>query len=205
MVMNEGRKYGAGVPGNVQAKMGTPQENPRVRAAREAQEAQARAAQERRAELEVQDPWEARRQEFANRGDIFDVKGNVTRRGEEILRAAGWNTNQILYIENLQRNHVGNVEVVPQEASSDQGKTSSTERARMAQEARARAMQELQKRQQEVAESLRRDQEQRSEEGKRRAAGVRAYMNTLHATGSESMAEQARSRAERDFDFGIRG
>ncbi len=195
--MHEGRRYGApmrGVPGNVQAKMGTPRENPRVRAAREAQEAQARAAQERRAELEVQDPW-----------DIFDVKGNVTRRGEEILRAAGWNTNQILYIENLQRNHVGNVEVVPQEASSDQGKTSSTERARMAQEARARAMQELQKRQQEVAESLRRDQEQRSEEGKRRAAGVRAYMNTLHATGSESMAEQARSRAERDFDFGIRG
>ncbi len=181
-----------------QPQMGVARENPRVRAEREAREAQARAEERREAgrEEEVQDPWEARRQELAERGDIFDEQGNITEEGEAVLRNAGWSNEQMIQMERMQKNHAGEVRVI-QGASRmprQEGRVSSVDRMKKLTEAKQRAQEELDER-------GKSEQEARWSEGERRMEGVRAFSEAYRRTGSEAEARRAQERAERQYDL----
>lgn len=151
---------------------------------------------EAREAQEQQDPWEARRQELAERGDVFDAQGNITPDGEALLRKGGWTNEQMIQMERMQKNHVGAVEIIREEPqrSSSEGKMSSSDRAVKLAKARQRAQEEFERRS--------REQEQSTDQGARQMAGVRAYNKTFQETGSREQAAQAQARAERAYDIG---
>ena len=178
-------------------QMGVARENPRARIEREAREAQARAQDQRdMGREEVQDPWEARRQELAERGDIFDEQGNITEEGEAVLRKAGWSNEQMIHMERMQKNHVGEVRVMQgaSRTSRQEGRVSSVDRMKKLTEARQRAQEELDER-------GKSEQEARWSEGERRMEGVRAFSEVYRRTGSEVEARRAQERAERQYDL----
>lgn len=154
-------------------------------------------SQERRKEEEIQDEWEARRQELVARGDIFDAKGNVTAAGQKALIGFGWSMQHVLKMENLQRNHTSPVEVIrsaePVRAESRATPSRSPEALRLAAEARARAEKELQER-------TKQDAERRNAVLGRQQAGVKAYMSAIRDNRSDADAERAKQEAEQAFD-----
>lgn len=178
-------------------QMGLARENPRARFEREAREAQARAQDQRdMGREEVQDPWEARRQELADRGDIFDEQGNITEEGEAVLRNAGWSNEQMIQMERMQKNHVGEVRVIQgaSRTSRQEGRVSSVDRMKKLTEAKQRAQEELDERRKS-------EQEVRWSEGERRMEGVRAFSEAYRRTGSEVEARRVQERAERQYDL----
>ncbi|NBS71228.1 hypothetical protein EBT31_20315 [bacterium] len=200
MVMDGMPKWGPVHRGRSQEtrpQMGVARENPRARIEREAREAQARAQDQRdMGREEVQDPWEARRQELAERGDIFDEQGNITEEGEAVLRKAGWSNEQMIHMERMQKNHVGEVRVMQgaSRTSRQEGRVSSVDRMKKLTEARQRAQEELDER-------GKSEQEARWSEGERRMEGVRAFSEVYRRTGSEVEARRAQERAERQYDL----
>ena len=159
-----------------------------------AREQAAREAQERG---ENQDPWEARRQELAARGDIFDAKGNVTAAGQKTLTESGWSMQQILQIENMQRNQVAPVEVIRPEPAREVEVQASDRDAERRRESLAKAREDAER---ELQARLKREGDSRNFALGRMQAGTRAYMDAVRNSASEEAADRAKKAAEEAYD-----
>lgn len=144
------------------------------------------------AEFEDIDPWESRRAELHERGDVFDAFGRVTDAAHEGLMGVGWNDEQIRMIEDLQKNYIGAVEVIPGKKpdSQQRGAMSAVNREDMLRSAHERADQEL----------TNRDQGMSDLAAQRAKAGRDAYDQAIRRGYSEENAKSAQRIAEQAFD-----
>lgn len=155
-----------------------------------------RRQREQETEQGPQDVWEFRRQELAARGDIFDARGNVTRAGGKILLDSQWTTEQILAIEALQRNHAGEVQIIPRTQEDARDRISAHERPVILAAARNRAQEALAVRaQQEKSDMMRRAQDGR------RVTGMRAFNKARTEGKSDEEAARLQREAEAQYDL----
>lgn len=147
------------------------------------------------AEAQAADAWEARRQELVAGGRVFDEEGNITEDGEALLRASGWTNEQMITMEQMQKNHAGEVQVT-REATPvrETAAMSARERPRILTNARVAAEQALQERGQAEAE-------RRKQQGERAMAGMRARSNAIFAGKSDGDADRLQRQAEEAYDL----
>lgn len=184
--------------GRMPVRLRSAEEQAAYRARTEGERAQSEPKAERadaKAETQASDLWESRRQELAARGDIFDAKGNVTPGGQKVLIESGWNMRQVVQIEGMQKNQVGEVSVIRESAPvRETAAMSARERPQVLADARAAAERALQERAQSEAAA-------RKAQGERAMAGMRARSNAVYAGKSEADADRVQREAEQRYDL----
>lgn len=147
------------------------------------------------AEAQVADAWEVRRQELVAGGRVFDEEGNITEDGEALLRASGWTNEQMITMEQMQKNHTAEVQVTRESVPvRETAAMSARERPRILVNARVAAEQALQERGQAEAEK-------RRQQGERAMVGMRARANAIYSGKSEADADRLQEEAQRAYDL----